>query len=153
MVLQLRSPDYRLRAPSGFALGRRQADTVSPYAPRKSCSCRGCPRCQGRCPELTAGGKCDGCRGEVNRSTSSRSDDARVYQSKRWKGIRRAKLKLNPWCEEPGCTALAKVVDHVVAIADGGPDFPELDGTRSYCVAHHNAKTMRELRSRQTDRR
>lgn len=123
---------------------------MSPSKPRSACSCRGCACCAGRCPETTTGGKCDGCRGEVRRSDASRSDDARVYQSPRWKGIRRAKLRLTPWCEEPGCHAIATIVDHVVAIADSGPDFPPLEGTRSYCVPHHNAKTMRELRARQT---
>jgi 5-methylcytosine-specific restriction endonuclease McrA len=66
------------------------------------------------------------------------------YTTAAWRNLRRAKLAASPLChpcELRGRTVLAKAVDHIVAIAKGGPAFPPLTGLMSMCEACHNAKT------------
>lgn len=66
------------------------------------------------------------------------------YSTAAWRRLRLAKLTADPLChpcELRGRTTLAKAVDHIVAMAKGGPAFPPLDGLMSMCEACHNAKT------------
>ncbi|EAS0269933.1 HNH endonuclease, partial [Salmonella enterica] len=50
-------------------------------------------------------------------------------------------------CQWPGCTRLAKQVDHVHNLASGGDMY---DGPlQSLCEPHHRAKTQREARGEQ----
>ena len=66
------------------------------------------------------------------------------YNTVAWLNLRAAKLSAQPVCEVcelRGRTVLAKAVDHIVAIAKGGPAFPPLTGLMSMCEACHNAKT------------
>lgn len=66
------------------------------------------------------------------------------YNTAAWQRLRTAKLSAQPVCEpceRRGKTVLAEAVDHIVAIAKGGPAFPPLDGLMSMCEACHNAKT------------
>jgi 5-methylcytosine-specific restriction enzyme A len=67
------------------------------------------------------------------------------YGTKRWARLRALKLQISPLCEtclghyqrvEP-----ATVVDHIVAINDGGMPYPPLDKLRSQCASCHNRKT------------
>lgn len=56
------------------------------------------------------------------------------YGTTQWRGLRAAKLSVQPLCEaclrrevvEP-----ATVVDHIIAISKGGDPFPPLDGLMS----------------------
>ena len=69
---------------------------------------------------------------------------AHVYNSCAWKRLRRRKLATAPLCElceRAGRLAPAVAVDHIVAITQGGPAFPELSGLMSLCIRCHNAKT------------
>lgn len=68
------------------------------------------------------------------------------YNTANWKRLRLAHLSLSPFCI--GCEArnvltVANTVDHITAIADGGPPFPGHDGLASYCPPCHGAKTAR----------
>lgn len=68
------------------------------------------------------------------------------YNTRQWKVLRQQKLLQVPFCEgcaERGKRAWANTVDHRVAISDGGPAFPELEGLASYCVSCHSRKTAR----------
>ena len=61
------------------------------------------------------------------------------YSTRRWKGLRRQKLRLNPVCEY--CRrAGAAHVDHVQAINNGGAAW-SLENLRSACASCHNRKT------------
>lgn len=69
------------------------------------------------------------------------------YSTANWQRLRALKLSTEPFCE--GCAAMgrphviANTVDHSIAISEGGPAFPGIDGLRSYCPPCHNAKTAR----------
>lgn len=66
------------------------------------------------------------------------------YGTPQWRGLRNAKLSIQPLCEaclrrevvEP-----ATVVDHIIAINKGGDPFPPLDQLMSMCEPCHNTKT------------
>lgn len=66
------------------------------------------------------------------------------YNTARWKRLRRAKLSRQPLCEHCQLieeTTTARVVDHLVAISNGGSPFPSLDELQSLCQICHNRKT------------
>ncbi len=66
------------------------------------------------------------------------------YTTAAWRRLRAAKLAAEPLCEVcklRGRTVLARAVDHVIAIAKGGPAFPPLSGLMSMCIECHNYKT------------
>jgi len=68
------------------------------------------------------------------------------YNTTQWQRLREAKLAVNPTCqacERRGITVPAFAIDHIVAIAAGGPAFPALDGLMSLCESCHNSKTRR----------
>lgn len=65
------------------------------------------------------------------------------YNTETWQRLRAVKLQLNPLCEpcgRAGRIVPALLVDHVVAISDGGHPFPSLDGLASMCQHCHNEK-------------
>ncbi|NRQ15781.1 HNH endonuclease signature motif containing protein [Ensifer sesbaniae] len=66
------------------------------------------------------------------------------YGTPQWRGLRAAKLSVQPLCEaclRREVVEEAKVVDHIIAIAKGGDPFPPLAGLMSMCEPCHNAKT------------
>lgn len=67
-----------------------------------------------------------------------------VYQSKRWKQTRQIVLSRDNFCcvecEKEGLVEPATVVDHIVAINQGGSVFG-LDNLQSLCSMHHNRKS------------
>jgi 5-methylcytosine-specific restriction protein A len=71
------------------------------------------------------------------------------YNTTAWRRLRAAKLAVKPVCEVcelRGHTVLADAVDHIIAIAKGGPAFPPLDGLMSMCLSCHSYKTNHEDR-------
>jgi 5-methylcytosine-specific restriction protein A len=79
-------------------------------------------------------------RAEYDRGRGSAS--SRGYDS-RWRGVRLAKLKQDPLCEDCrgiGLTVLATDVDHI----DGNVSNLSPDNLRSLCHACHSRKTIRE---------
>lgn len=68
------------------------------------------------------------------------------YDTPEWRDLRKRKLESRFNCEhciDRGKVTRANVVDHVVAISQGGDPFPPLAGLRSLCAPCHNAKTAR----------
>ena len=66
------------------------------------------------------------------------------YTTARWQRLRKAKLSEAPLCqtcEHRGRKVVAEHVDHVVAIKQGGPAFPAMDGLRALCPPCHSIKT------------
>ena len=66
------------------------------------------------------------------------------YTTARWQRLRKAKLSEVPLCEtceRRGRKVVAEHVDHVVAIKQGGPAFPPMDGLRALCAPCHSIKT------------
>lgn len=70
------------------------------------------------------------------------------YSTDTWRMLRAAKLRQDKHCLHcltfQGVRVPATAVDHVVAIAAGGPAFPPLSGLRSLCFSCHNSKTARQ---------
>ena len=63
----------------------------------------------------------------------------RHYNTARWKRLRLMKIRRNPLCQAPGCTAPATDVDHIVSIADGGDDSH--GNLQALCHPCHSRKT------------
>ena len=65
----------------------------------------------------------------------------------RWRKVRIEYLRANPLCVrclEVGITEPATQVDHIIALAKGGPDA--LGNYQSLCGSCHSSKTAREDR-------
>jgi 5-methylcytosine-specific restriction enzyme A len=108
------------------------------------------------CPNLTPdGGRCALCRAEAvaeyNR-TYHTTPQARarkaIYNSRRWRGLRRTVLRARPWCEASDCPNLATDVDHIVPLrvilANQGDPFDPTN-VQPLCKRHHAEKTAREV--------
>jgi 5-methylcytosine-specific restriction protein A len=99
------------------------------------------------CPEIVESGYCSD--HSKARNVQLRKDRAgtAIYNSARWKRLRKQKLALNPLCEECG-VKLATEVDHVEGIHDR-PDLAYvLSNLRSLDSSCHGKKTNREVRER-----
>jgi 5-methylcytosine-specific restriction enzyme A len=82
-------------------------------------------------------------------SASSRGYDAD------WQKLEARKLEADPWCERHkrrNVLRRAQLVDHVVALADGGARLA-WDNLESLCRSCHGYKTADELRRRGTKTR
>ncbi len=77
------------------------------------------------------------------------NDNHSVYNSKRWKAIRKQGLSNEPFCVEcldekkPLHECTATVRDHIVQINKGG-DIWNISNHQSLCVRHHNIKSAKE---------
>lgn len=97
-----------------------------------------------RCPEpATYRGRCAGHSRRRERQTHR---NKAIYNSRRWKYLRRRRLFLDPLCS---CGEIATDVDHIVPIDDGGAPY-ELENTQSLCATCHGRKTRREQHARGT---
>ena len=70
----------------------------------------------------------------------------RFYQRSVWKQARGAHLQSEPLCRtcrETGKLVSGSIVDHVVAIADGGAELDD-SNLQTLCTSCHNKKTGRE---------
>lgn len=83
------------------------------------------------------------------------TDEARtrkgIYNSRRWRGLRRTVLRARPWCEATDCHNLATDLDHIVplrVILANGADPFDLANVQPLCKRHHSEKTAREVFSR-----
>lgn len=74
----------------------------------------------------------------------------RFYQRKNWKAARSLQLQIEPLCRQ--CRKLGKfkeatVVDHIIAIEDGGSELDQ-NNLQSLCASCHNAKTRHDNKPR-----
>ena len=100
---------------------------------------------------MTSPGFCDRHRKEVfkiqkSKVTDDYKDRNRFYQRIAWKRIRALQLQIEPLCRRcrsRGKLIVASVVDHIIAIADGGAELDQ-DNLQSLCASCHNAKTRRD---------
>jgi 5-methylcytosine-specific restriction enzyme A len=69
---------------------------------------------------------------------------SKIYNTKRWRNLRRDKLTANPQCEANGCTAPATDVDHIVRLRTGGAPY-DWANLQALCHSHHSAKTAVEM--------
>jgi 5-methylcytosine-specific restriction endonuclease McrA len=91
-----------------------------------------------QCPEpATYRGRC---KGHARRRDRDTHRNKAIYNSKRWRVLRKRRLFLDPLC---GCGEIATDVDHKVPIEDGGDAF-NLENTQSLCASCHGQKTRRE---------
>ncbi|MGZ8164091.1 MAG: HNH endonuclease signature motif containing protein [Methylobacter sp.] len=107
---------------------------------------------QSGCPALLDNpGFCDKHRRETFKTqkltvTEDYKERNRFYQRKAWKNVRALQLQLEPLCRRcrsVGKLTAASVVDHIMAIAEGGPDLDQ-NNLQSLCSSCHNAKTRRD---------
>lgn len=82
-------------------------------------------------------------------------DGVNIYKSSRWKHLRKAKLALNPLCEDhllSDRAVPAQMVDHMTEIEDGGDPW-SMNNLRSLCNACHNSKTSRVRQKRKKSKK
>jgi 5-methylcytosine-specific restriction protein A len=103
---------------------------------------------------LTTPGYCDAHRAGQHRDygRARRGFDTELgfYQSAAWRAVRAAVLRANPLCRlcaARGLVVVAKVVDHITPIKDGGARY-DVSNLQGLCVSCHNAKTARETAAR-----
>ena len=91
------------------------------------------------CPDLAVrGSRCDDHAAVAARrkgSATSRGYDAA------WRRVRSRHLRLHPLCEEPGCSALATVVDHIVPHRGDQLLFWDQENWQALCKGCHDQKT------------
>jgi len=120
-----------------------QKEFNMPYRLKKPCAYPGCP-------ELVGAGEryCE--KHKTARRTRDKEYKARrtdleeqaFYKTDRWRKLRQWKLRQNPLCEickREGRTTVAKLVDHIKPIKEGG-DWMAVDNLQSLCVRCHNRK-------------
>lgn len=69
---------------------------------------------------------------------------SKIYDTKRWKTLRRAKLTATPQCETHGCDTPATDVDHIISLRAGGAPY-DWANLQALCHPHHSAKTAAEV--------
>jgi 5-methylcytosine-specific restriction endonuclease McrA len=67
------------------------------------------------------------------------------YWTMEWRRAREAQMRAHPTCAV--CDHLGTLVDHIVAVADGG-DFWEPTNWQTLCMTCHGRKTAKEARRR-----
>ncbi len=104
-----------------------------PLQPPRYCATPGCPTLThaGHCPEHQ----------EAARSRNQERNN--LYSSKRWRMLRRQVLTAQPWCAVLGCTELARDVDHITPLAQGGSPWDKTN-LQGLCKPHHSQKTRTE---------
>jgi 5-methylcytosine-specific restriction endonuclease McrA len=63
-----------------------------------------------------------------------------VYRSAAWAELRAQVLREQPICAEPGCSAAASQVDHIVGLAQGGAPYARAN-VRGLCAVHHRRRS------------
>lgn len=107
-----------------------------PGRPPRRCTSPYCPN-----PALKRG-RCQAC--EAARDERYQRIGETIYNTVRWRNLRRRILDERPICARRGCRARSTDVDHVIAIADGGQPWAE-DNLEALCHACHATKTAREV--------
>ena len=80
--------------------------------------------------------------------------DAETLRSEAWRRLSRYKLQAQPLyelCLRAGKIEPAALVDHIVALEDGGGLLPAIDGLMSMCISCHNMKHAGGIRGCDVD--
>jgi 5-methylcytosine-specific restriction protein A len=80
--------------------------------------------------------------------------NASIYQSARWKALRKHHIQSSPLCVhclKNDRTKAGWIVDHIVPINEGGEPFDE-SNLQSLCSSCHNIKSGKEAHSRRPKR-
>lgn len=114
--------------------------------PVRMCLVAGCPNTAAR------NGRClDHARATERIAARARPEHRKVYNTKRWAMTRRAVLsRAGYFCEDGrtcGREALARDVDHITPLADGGAPY-SMSNLQAICQPCHHAKTTAENHSR-----
>lgn len=110
-----------------------------PSRPLRPCSYPGCP-------ELVKAGYCD-----AHKRTQPDyhiPEHQRMYNSARWKRMRKAQLTREPWCVDclaQGVYTVATDVDHIAAHRGDERLFYDANNLQSLCHSCHSRKTASEV--------
>ena len=80
----------------------------------------------------------------------SKPEHAKLYNSRRWRGLRNLYYQRNPLCAQcnrNGITKAGDCVDHIKPISEGG-DFYEWKNLNTLCNKCHSLKTAKEVNNR-----
>ena len=92
-----------------------------------------------------------------NKTKTSRSYDVmrperhKFYHTARWQKVRNHYIRQHPLCEicfAEGKICMAKIVDHIIEIQDGGA-LTNPSNLQSLCAYHHAIKTKAEQKRRE----
>ena len=86
----------------------------------------------------------------VKKKQSQWGTDHEIYNSGRWRRLRLIQLNKEPLCaihKQRDEIVAATVVDHIIAIQDGGKAWNE-DNLQSLCKSCHNRKSGKEKRTK-----
>lgn len=85
-------------------------------------------------------------RNKKEQNHQGRQERTNLYDTTRWRTIRKLHLTAHPLCVEclkEGITIEAKVLDHIQRVNDGG-DFWDSDNHQGLCFKHHAKKSALE---------
>ena len=91
---------------------------------------------------------CELCKKQSAKTYNQQSrnkESAAVYNTTRWRKVRKMQLMREPLCK---CGQIATIADHIKELVDGGEPF-DLDNLESMCQSCHNSKTARVKRERE----
>lgn len=98
------------------------------------------------CPELSKTRLCPTHTQDYNKTHRPEARSRRIYDSKRWKAVRKQVLQRDGWrCQHAGCTRWATDVDHIIPLRDLPKGDPyDMDNLQALCHEHHSMKTAEE---------
>jgi 5-methylcytosine-specific restriction protein A len=112
-----------------------------PRSPRKPCRQLGCPNLVDK-----GKGYCETCRPKADKiDRNHRGSAAERGYDHTWNRLRNMYLRNNPLCVMCDKPEPARVVDHIVPLAQGGERLAE-SNLQSLCLTHHATKTLKETR-------
>ena len=104
------------------------------------------------CPKTTTEGYCAEHKKVEDKSWSSnayrtvkrekKATDS-VYSTARWQRLRKMMLRRQPACQAEGCNELAREVDHIVPMSNGGAQY-DMANLQCLCTSCHARKTLKE---------
>ena len=104
------------------------------------------------CPNLVYEGRCREHAAARDREIKDNSPWRWVYKSPLWRALRRQVRREQLVCVGYAgevCYEVWTVLDHKVALQDGGEPFAR-ENVQGMCARHHNAKTADEVNARKS---
>lgn len=81
---------------------------------------------------------------EKKKTQGNYSDSAHIYRSARWRAVRKRAISEQPFqCSAGNCILLAKILDHIIPIREGGAIWDRRNHQK-LCDIHHNRKRGKE---------